>query len=80
LADGIDPAVAKREEKQEQADAAANTVEAVARIWLTKTDETHISRLSSVVAVPASAILEKTVHQLERSQPLNAGAGRTLRP
>jgi len=43
LADGIDPAVAKREEKQEQADAAANTVEAVARIWLTKTDE-HIFR------------------------------------
>jgi hypothetical protein len=37
LADGIDPAVAKREEKQEQADAAANTFEAVARIWLTKT-------------------------------------------
>lgn len=37
LADGIDPSVAKREEKGAQALAAANTFEAVARPWLAKT-------------------------------------------
>lgn len=37
LADGIDPTTAKREEQQAQAEAAANTFEAVARVWLTKT-------------------------------------------
>ena len=37
LADGIDPSTAKREEKQAQADASANTFEAVAREWLSKT-------------------------------------------
>ncbi|CAN7260007.1 integrase arm-type DNA-binding domain-containing protein [Variovorax sp. LjRoot130] len=37
LADGVDPGVAKREEKQSKADAAANTFEIVAREWLTKT-------------------------------------------
>jgi Arm DNA-binding domain len=37
LADGIDPSSAKREDKQAQADAAANTFEAVARDWLAKT-------------------------------------------
>lgn len=37
LADGLDPGVAKREEKQAQADAAANTFEAVATEWLGKT-------------------------------------------
>jgi integrase len=37
LADGIDPSTAKREDKRAQADAAANTFEAVARDWLAKT-------------------------------------------
>ena len=37
LADGIDPSTAKKEEKQAQADAAANTFEAVALEWQTKT-------------------------------------------
>ena len=37
LADGIDPATSKREEKQALVDAAANTFEKVARTWLTKT-------------------------------------------
>lgn len=37
LADGLDPGVAKREEKQAQAEAAANTFEAVATEWLGKT-------------------------------------------
>lgn len=38
LADGIDPSAAKREEKQARTDAAANTFEAVAQEWLTKTE------------------------------------------
>lgn len=38
LADGGDPSAAKRAEKQARADAAANTFEAVARDWLTKTE------------------------------------------
>ena len=37
LADGIDPAAAKREDKQALADAAANTFEKVARDWWAKT-------------------------------------------
>ncbi len=37
LAHGIDPGTAKREEKQAQAEAAANTFEAVATEWLGKT-------------------------------------------
>lgn len=37
LADGIDPSLAKREEKQAMADAAANTFEAVGRDWLART-------------------------------------------
>ena len=37
LADAIDPGIAKRQERQAQADAAANTFEAVACVWLTKT-------------------------------------------
>ena len=37
LADGIDPGVAKRQEKQAKADATANTFEAAARVWLVKT-------------------------------------------
>jgi len=37
LAQGTDPSAAKREEKQAAAAAAANTFEAVARAWLTKT-------------------------------------------
>jgi len=37
LADGIDPNTAKQEKKQATAAAAANTFEAVARVWLAKT-------------------------------------------
>ncbi|VTU14346.1 tyrosine-type recombinase/integrase [Variovorax sp. RA8] len=37
LADGIDPGVAKREEKQARTDAAANTFEVVSRDWLART-------------------------------------------
>ena len=37
LAHGVDPGIAKREAKQAQVDAAANTFEVVARSWLAKT-------------------------------------------
>ncbi len=37
LADGVDPGIAKREEKQAKADAAAHSFELVAREWLSKT-------------------------------------------
>ena len=37
LAEGVDPSTAKRDAKQAKAGAAANTFEAVARDWLTKT-------------------------------------------
>ena len=37
LAEGIDPSIAKKEDKQAKADAAANTFEMVARDWLAKT-------------------------------------------
>lgn len=37
LAEGIDPGVVKRQDKQAKADEAANTFEAVARVWLVKT-------------------------------------------
>jgi integrase len=37
LADGIDPGAAKRQEKLDRVDAAANTFEAIAREWLQKT-------------------------------------------
>ena len=59
LADGIDPGVAKRQEKQAKADAAANTFEAAARVWLTKTaakraevTQTRITRLLELDIFP----------------------------
>ena len=59
LADGIDPGVAKRQEKQAKADAAANTFEAAARAWLKKTaakraevTQTRITRLLELDIFP----------------------------
>ena len=59
LADGIDPGVAKRQERQAKADAAANTFEAAARAWLTKTaakraevTQTRITRLLELDVFP----------------------------
>jgi integrase len=57
LADGIDPAVAKREQKQVQADAAANTFEAVGRVWLNKTS----SKRAEVTQSRITTLLEKDV-------------------
>jgi integrase len=59
LADGVDPAVAKRLEKQALADAAANTFELAARSWLDKSSakraqvtQTRITRLLELDVFP----------------------------
>ena len=57
LAEGIDPGVAKREERQAKADAAANTFEAVARVWLTKT----AAKRAEVTQSRITTFLEKDV-------------------
>ena len=67
LADGIDPAVAKREEKQEQADAATNTFEAVARIWLTKT----AAKRAEVTQSRITTLLEKDVFPFIGHMPIS---------
>lgn len=50
LADGIDPSAAKREERDAQAAAAANTFEAVAHDWLDKTKAKRQPNTQSKVA------------------------------
>ncbi len=67
LADGTDPATAKREEKQAQADAAANTFEAVARVWLTKT----ASKRAEVTQSRITTLLEKDVFPFIGSMPIS---------
>ena len=67
LADGIDPATAKREEKQAHADAAANTFEAVARVWLTKT----ASKRAEVTQSRITTLLEKDVFPFIGFMPIS---------
>ena len=67
LADGIDPATAKREERQAQADAAANTFEAVARVWLAKT----ASKRAEVTQSRITTLLEKDVFPFIGSMPIS---------
>lgn len=67
LADGIDPGVAKREEKQAQADAAANTFESVARIWLGKT----ASKRAEVTQSRITTLLEKDIFPFIGSMPIS---------
>ena len=67
LADDTDPATAKREEKQAQADAAANTFEAVARVWLTKT----ASKRAEVTQSRITTLLEKDVFPFIGSMPIS---------
>lgn len=57
LADGIDPGVAKREEKQAKTDAAANTFEVVSRDWLAKT----ANKRAAVTQAKVTSWLEKDV-------------------
>jgi len=67
LANGIDPANAKREERQAQADAAANTFQAVARVWLNKTE----SKRAEVTQSRITTLLEKDVFPFIGSMPIS---------
>ena len=67
LADGIDPATAKREEKQARADAAANTFEAVARAWLATTE----SKRAKVTQSRITTLLEKDIFPFIGSMPIS---------
>jgi integrase len=68
LADGFDPSTAKREDKQAQADASANTFEAVAREWLTKTAADRQSSTQDKV----TAWLEHDVFPFLGQRPISA--------
>lgn len=67
LADGIDPGVAKREEKQAQADAATHTFEAVARVWLSKT----ATKRAGVTQSRITTLLEKDVFPFIGTMPIS---------
>ncbi len=68
VASGIDPGVAKREEKRAQADAAANTFEAVARVWLGKT----ASKRAEVTQTRITTLLEKAIFPFIGSLPISS--------
>ena len=57
LADDIDPSFAKRKERQAKADAALNTFEAIARVWLIKTS----AKRAPVTQARITTLLEKDV-------------------
>ncbi len=67
LADGIDPGVAKREEKQAKTDAAANTFEVVSRDWLAKTS----NRRAAVTQSKVTSWLEKDVFPFIGKLPIS---------
>jgi len=67
LADGIDPGTAKRQDKQVQADAAANTFKAVSRAWLTKT----ASKRAEVTQSRITTMLEKDIFPFIGSMPIS---------
>lgn len=66
LADNIDPSTAKREEKQAQSIAAANTFEAVARVWLAKSAATRAASTQGKV----TTWLEKNVFPAIGKMPI----------
>lgn len=66
VADGVDPSTAKREQKQALKDAAANTVEAVARDWLLKTK----NKRAEVTRAKILQWLEKDVFPFIGSEPI----------
>ena len=68
LADGIDPSIAKREEKQAKADAAAHTFELVARDWLTKTAAERAPTTQNKI----TSWLEKDVFPFIGAMPMSA--------
>ena len=65
-AHGIDPVVAKRDEKQARLDAAANTFEAVARDWLAKT----ASKRAAVTQTKITRWLDRCVFPFIGKQPI----------
>ena len=68
LADGIDPSIAKREEKQAKADAAAHTFALVARDWLTKTAAERAPTTQNKI----TSWLEKDVIPFIGAMPMSA--------
>ena len=66
LADGIDPGVAKQEEKQTQSDLSKNTFEAVARAWLLNTSpkraEVTQSRAKGIFKPLRPRVFEELIH------------------
>lgn len=67
LADGIDPGVAKREEKQARTDAAANTFEVVSRDWLART----ANKRAAVTQAKVTNWLEKDVFPFIGKLPIS---------
>ena len=67
LAGGIDPSTAKKEDKQAQADAAANTFEAVARDWLIKTK----AKRAEITHLKVSTWLEKDAFPFIGNMPIS---------
>jgi integrase len=74
LADGIDPGVAKQEEKQTQSDLAKNTLEAVARAWLLKTSP----KRAEVTQSRITTLLEKDVFPFIGKMPISTIKPRDL--
>lgn len=66
IADGIDPAQAKRDDKQARADSAANTFEAVARTWLKKTATNRVESTQGKL----TTWLEKDIFPYIGSKPI----------
>jgi integrase len=67
LAGGIDPSTAKKEDRQAQADAAANTFEAVARDWLIKTK----AKRAEITHVKVTTWLEKDAFPFIGNMPIS---------
>lgn len=66
LADGVDPGMAKREQKQARVDAAANTFEVVARSWMAKTAANRVA----ITQLKVAAWLQKDVFPFIGNMPI----------
>ena len=67
LANEIDPSTAKKEHRQAKADSAANTFEALARIWLEKT----AAKRAEVTQSRVTTLLEKDVFPFIGKMPIS---------
>ncbi len=74
LAEGIDPSIAKREEKQAKLDAATNTFEAVARAWLIKT----AAKRAKVTQTRVTTLLENDVFPFIGKSPISTVKARDI--